>query len=103
MSVYQCPQCQSVEFFRIETIQLSSKGEPLQTNDDGIMKCANCGTKIQVKPYSDAAGSDGAPGSISVLNPAPVPSAPVGNRVRSSASADQRGMGIPNESTGRAR
>jgi transcription elongation factor Elf1 len=48
MSEYGCPSCATNEFYLVETVRLNADGNVDASVDMGIMKCANCGNRIEV-------------------------------------------------------
>jgi transcription elongation factor Elf1 len=82
MSVFACPQCKGGEFIRLEVIDVNEKGRVVQTIDNGLLKCSNCGTRLQVT-------EDGEIG-VNQMSAQATASRP---RVRSSVSAGERRIG----------
>jgi len=48
MSEFGCPTCAGNEFYRVETVEINAEGNVAATIDHGVMKCANCGNRVEV-------------------------------------------------------
>jgi hypothetical protein len=83
---YACSVCGGVEFVPLLTIRIdSSTKKAIETQDRGISKCSNCGRRIAMSEDGEIAVLQDSPGSLSAVT--------LPNRVRSSVSADERGVG----------
>jgi ribosomal protein S27AE len=79
--LFNCPQCGGTEFTIVENIAVDSEGRVLQSEDNGLRKCANCGSRFML-----AANEVPSVAQFSPQNQANRP------RVRSSVSAADRGV-----------
>lgn len=79
--VFACPRCRSTDWIRVENVEIDSTGKFVQTNDVA-MKCGNCQQRIDINDE----------GAITPVDSPSPTSTPV-NRVRSSVTADARGIG----------
>lgn len=83
MEHFKCPQCASTEFQAIENIAVDSENKILESQDNGERKCSNCGTRFLLEP-----------GKVpTMVQASPSRSPHAGTRVRSSVSAEDRGIG----------
>lgn len=85
MTEYACPRCKSNDFVRLERISVDSKGKATECADAGY-RCNNCQQRIALDES----------GTITPID-SPAPGASVGTRVRSSVSADVRGIEVRRE------
>jgi hypothetical protein len=80
MDKYQCPRCRSTDFRRLESIDVDSTGKAMQTEEEAL-KCDNCQQRVIVADD----------GTITAVDS--VPPTNLANRVRSSVTAETRGVG----------
>lgn len=86
MDLYLCPNCKSPQFQRIESIAVDAEGKAMDVISAGVMRCADCGLRVELMDDN----------SLMVMETAPQATRTVLPRVRSSVSAEERGM-IPND------
>lgn len=82
MTDFSCPRCKGNDFVRLERISVDSTGTATGAADAGY-RCINCQQRIDVDES----------GTITAIN-TPGPGQPLASaqRVRSSVTADQRGV-----------